>query len=57
MAKDFWKGADPDAKGDAFAEYRAFFEAGVDGVFSDHSDTAVDAREAWLASQASERAS
>ncbi|HSE71597.1 MAG TPA: glycerophosphodiester phosphodiesterase, partial [Nocardioidaceae bacterium] len=36
MARDFWIGADPNAKGDAFAEYVAFFEAGVDGVFSDH---------------------
>ncbi|WP_300012277.1 glycerophosphodiester phosphodiesterase [Pseudonocardia sp.] len=32
--------------GDAFAEYTAFFEAGVDGVFSDNPDTAVAARAA-----------
>jgi glycerophosphoryl diester phosphodiesterase len=32
--------------GDAFAEYTAFFEAGVDGVFSDNPDTAVAARSA-----------
>ena len=51
MARDFWIGSDPNAKGDAFAEYAAFFDAGVDGVFSDYSDTAVAAREAWLAEQ------
>jgi glycerophosphoryl diester phosphodiesterase len=57
MARDFWIGTDPNAKGDAFAEYVAFFEAGVDGVFSDHTDTAVDAREAWMADRASVAAS
>ncbi len=30
--------------GDAFAEYEAFYAAGVDGVFSDNADTAVEAR-------------
>ncbi|GAA4701924.1 glycerophosphodiester phosphodiesterase [Pseudonocardia yuanmonensis] len=29
--------------GDVFAEYRAFLDAGVDGVFSDYPDTAVAA--------------
>ena len=32
--------------GDAFAEYDAFYALGVDGLFSDNSDTAVDARDA-----------
>ncbi len=32
--------------GDAFAEYAAFFAAGVDGLFSDNPDTAVAARTA-----------
>ncbi|HSE08376.1 MAG TPA: glycerophosphodiester phosphodiesterase [Nocardioidaceae bacterium] len=49
MARNYWNGADPQAKGDAAAEYADFFEAGVDGVFSDHPDTAVAAREEWLA--------
>lgn len=31
--------------GDPAAEYREFFRLGVDGVFSDHPDTAVRARE------------
>ena len=30
--------------GDVFAEYAAFFAAGVDGVFADNPDTAVAAR-------------
>ena len=33
-----------DYHGDAVAEYRKFFEMGVDGVFSDFPDTAVKAR-------------
>ena len=38
----------PDGTDDPLLEYEAFFEAGVDGVFSDFSDTAVVAREAYL---------
>jgi glycerophosphoryl diester phosphodiesterase len=30
--------------GNAFAEYEAFFAAGVDGVFADNPDTALVAR-------------
>jgi glycerophosphoryl diester phosphodiesterase len=37
------RGTDPAAYGNAFAEYERFFELGVDGVFSDNSDTAVEA--------------
>jgi glycerophosphoryl diester phosphodiesterase len=37
-------GADPNAYGDAFSEYEQFYELGVDGVFSDNPDTAVEAR-------------
>jgi len=33
-----------DYRGDADAEYRKFFEMGVDGVFSDFPETAVKAR-------------
>ena len=36
--------ADPNAYGNAIAEYEQFFELGVDGLFSDNSDTAVEAR-------------
>ncbi|MGH3357119.1 MAG: glycerophosphodiester phosphodiesterase family protein, partial [Nocardioidaceae bacterium] len=45
------EGTDPNAKGDAFCEYDAFFDAGVDGVFSDYTDTALEAREQWLRAQ------
>jgi glycerophosphoryl diester phosphodiesterase len=36
--------ADPAAYGDALAEYEQFFELGVDGLFSDNPDTALEAR-------------
>lgn len=36
-------GADTDY-GDAFTEYQAFIDAGVDGIFGDNPDTAVAAR-------------
>ena len=52
MATDFRRGTDPSAKGDARAEIFAFLDAGVDGVFSDFADTAVDARDSWLAERA-----
>ncbi|WP_367649100.1 glycerophosphodiester phosphodiesterase [Aeromicrobium stalagmiti] len=44
-------GTDKAAHGDAMAEYLAFFDAGVDGVFSDFTQTAVRARTLWLARQ------
>lgn len=34
-----------DFKGDAGAEYRAFFALGLDGLFSDFPDQAVRARD------------
>jgi glycerophosphoryl diester phosphodiesterase len=37
--------ADPNAYGNAFGEYDQFFGIGVDGLFSDNPDTAVEARE------------
>nr|MCW2728875.1 glycerophosphodiester phosphodiesterase [Aeromicrobium sp.] len=42
---------DKAAHGDAMGEYLAFFNAGVDGVFTDFTQTAVRAREVWLARQ------
>ncbi len=41
------------SRGGAAAEYAAFLRAGVDGVFSDHPDTAVAARAALLTAAAS----
>jgi len=35
-------------KGDPVAEYLAYFRAGIDGVFSDFSNTAFAAREVYL---------
>jgi glycerophosphoryl diester phosphodiesterase len=40
--------ADPNEYGDAFSEYRKFFQLGIDGVFSDNPDTAVAARDEFL---------
>jgi glycerophosphoryl diester phosphodiesterase len=37
-------GADPNGYGNAIAEYEQFFGLGVDGLFSDNADTAVEAR-------------
>ena len=48
MATNFRVGSDPNAPGDLAAETRAFLDAGVDGVFSDNPDLAVDARDAWV---------
>ncbi len=44
-------GDDVASHGDAMAELLAFFDAGVDGVFSDFTQTAVQARRQWLQSQ------
>jgi glycerophosphoryl diester phosphodiesterase len=35
----------PSDYGDAFSEYEQFYELGVDGLFSDNPDTAVEARQ------------
>jgi glycerophosphoryl diester phosphodiesterase len=48
LAERFRSGSDPNARGDALAQTRALLEAGVDGVFTDHADTAVEARRRWL---------
>jgi len=38
-------GDDPNAYGNAIAEYQQFFALGIDGVFSDNPDTAKAARD------------
>jgi len=46
----FRLGADPAARGDGISEYELFLRMGVDGVFTDHPDTAVAAVNAmWRA--------
>ena len=47
LPADFRTGTDPKAKGDIFGELRAFFEAGLDGVFADYPDSADAARDWW----------
>ncbi|MCR1782176.1 glycerophosphodiester phosphodiesterase [Nocardioides carbamazepini] len=44
-------GTDPNAPGDLAGEIEAFLEAGVDALFSDNPDIAVDARDAWAEEQ------
>ena len=46
MATNFRIGTDPNAPGDLAAEARAFLDAGVDGIFSDHPDVVVGVLEA-----------
>jgi glycerophosphoryl diester phosphodiesterase len=43
LPADFRIGTDPDARGDGITEYELFLRLGVDGVFTDHPDTAVAA--------------
>ncbi|MEH1099960.1 glycerophosphodiester phosphodiesterase [Micromonospora sp. CPCC 205561] len=45
LPADLRIGTDPNARGDIQAEYELFLSLGLDGVFTDHPDTAVAARE------------
>ncbi|NBE50907.1 glycerophosphodiester phosphodiesterase [Streptomyces boluensis] len=38
---DFRKGTDPNAYGDVFGAFKAYFATGIDGIFSDNPDTAL----------------
>jgi glycerophosphoryl diester phosphodiesterase len=44
LPANFRSSADPADYGRAFDEYAAYFATGIDGLFSDNSDTAVAAR-------------
>jgi glycerophosphoryl diester phosphodiesterase len=48
LPANFRKGTDPDAYGDVFGAYRAYFATGIDGVFTDHPDTGLLAREDFV---------
>ncbi|GGQ31443.1 glycerophosphoryl diester phosphodiesterase [Streptomyces mutabilis] len=48
LPADFRKGSEPDAYGDVFGAFRAYFATGIDGVFTDHPDTGVLAREDFV---------
>ncbi|WP_405696133.1 glycerophosphodiester phosphodiesterase [Streptomyces sp. NBC_01185] len=41
LPAEFRRGTDPNAYGDAFGALRVYFEAGIDGIFSDNPDTAL----------------
>ncbi|MFJ2559973.1 MULTISPECIES: glycerophosphodiester phosphodiesterase [unclassified Streptomyces] len=44
LPADFRRGTDPNAYGDAFGALRAYFEQGIDGIFTDNPDTGLLAR-------------
>lgn len=48
LPANFRKGTDPAAYGDAFGAFKAYFETGIDGIFSDNCDTALLAREDFV---------
>ncbi|MEN9855750.1 MAG: hypothetical protein RL186_303 [Pseudomonadota bacterium] len=53
LPKDFQAGNSSDSAflakhGDLAAEIKAFLDLGIDGLFSDHPDVAVAARDAWV---------
>ena len=48
LSERFRAGDDPDARGDAVGQTLALLEAGVDGIFTDHPNTAIQARGHWL---------
>ncbi|GGZ08055.1 glycerophosphodiester phosphodiesterase [Streptomyces poonensis] len=48
LPADFRKGTDPAAYGDAFGAFQAYFETGIDGIFTDNPDTGLLAREDFV---------
>ncbi|WEH26466.1 glycerophosphodiester phosphodiesterase [Streptomyces sp. AM 3-1-1] len=46
---DYRIGSDPNAYGDAFRLFETYYATGIDGLFSDNGDTALLARESYLA--------
>jgi len=51
MATNFRVGTDPNAPGNLYAEIQAFLDTGIDGLFSDNPDIAVDSRDDWVAAR------
>ncbi|NBM20036.1 glycerophosphodiester phosphodiesterase [Streptomyces sp. GC420] len=45
LPAEFRRGTDPTAYGDVFGAYRAYFEQGIDGIFTDNPDTGLLAAE------------
>lgn len=48
LPADFQRGSDPNAYGDAFGAFKAYYATGIDGIFSDNCDTAAFARADFL---------
>ncbi|MFI8188899.1 glycerophosphodiester phosphodiesterase [Streptomyces sp. NPDC085946] len=48
LPADFREGTGADAYGDVFGAYRAYFATGIDGIFTDHPDTGLLAREDFV---------
>ncbi|MEU9576793.1 glycerophosphodiester phosphodiesterase [Streptomyces chilikensis] len=51
LPANFRRGTEPDAYGDAFGAFAAYFDTGIDGVFTDQPDTGLLARELWRAAR------
>ena len=49
LPTEFRRGSDPNAYGDAFGAFSAYFRTGIDGIFSDNADTALLAAEDFRA--------
>lgn len=49
LPADFKSDANPADYGDALAEDTVFYSLGIDGIFTDNADTAVLARQRWIA--------
>lgn len=47
LPAEYRRGADPAAYGDAFGAFKAYFEQGIDGIFTDQADTGLLAAEAF----------
>ncbi|MFI9581683.1 glycerophosphodiester phosphodiesterase [Streptomyces sp. NPDC052236] len=41
LPADFRRGTDPNAYGDAFGAFKAYFDTGIDGIFTDNPDTGL----------------
>ncbi|WP_440556885.1 glycerophosphodiester phosphodiesterase [Streptomyces sp. SCPE 10] len=48
LPAEFRKGGAVDGYGDAFGAFKAYFETGIDGVFTDNADTGILARADFL---------
>lgn len=49
LPTDFDSSSNPADYGNALAEDTLFYSLGIDGIFTDNADTAVQAREQWIA--------